>query len=374
MAVIVREKVKGSGEWWIFINHKGKRRSKKIGDKRTANTVARKVRQRLAKGDLGMLRDKCPTLAEYGEKYLEFSTYEWSDNTRGNYQGMFKNNVQPHSLAKKPIDQIRRKHIKNLIGELKKKGLSKATIQLIVAVLSGMFEAAIDDEMVKSNPCSKVGKFIGNGTIQGIVPCTAEEAQDIINRARGAYGPIDHALFAVLLRTGMRIGEALALEWHDIDLEERTAQIEKNWDYKKKRMRPWPKNKKTREVDLSPATVEALKELKMIQGEEYQGAIFVNEAGERLNHDLITRHFSKIRPRDINLHCLRHTYATLRIAKGDNIVDVSNQLGHHDPGFTLKRYAHWVPRAHKLQVDELDTMHLSHPIRTQVEEMPVVKH
>jgi len=100
----------------------------------------------------------------------------------------------------------------------------------------------------------------------------------------------------------------------------------------------------------------------------------VNEAGKRLTHDLITKHFAKIRPRDINLHGLRHTYATLRIAKGDNIVDVSNQLGHHDPGFTLKRYAHWVPRAHKAQVDELDTLHLSHPIRTKAEEMPTVMH
>ena len=51
MGVKVREKVKYSGEWWIFSNQKGKRRSKKIGDKRTANNVAKKVRQRLAAGD-----------------------------------------------------------------------------------------------------------------------------------------------------------------------------------------------------------------------------------------------------------------------------------------------------------------------------------
>ena len=42
MAVIVREKVKGSNEWWVFINHKGRRRSKKIGDKRTANKGAKR--------------------------------------------------------------------------------------------------------------------------------------------------------------------------------------------------------------------------------------------------------------------------------------------------------------------------------------------
>ena len=57
MGVIVREKVADSGEWWVFINHKGKRRSKKIGDRRTANTVARKIRERLAAGDLGMVRE-----------------------------------------------------------------------------------------------------------------------------------------------------------------------------------------------------------------------------------------------------------------------------------------------------------------------------
>ena len=67
MAVIVREKVKNSGEWWIFINHKGKRRSKKIGDKATANKVAKEVRERFAKGDLGMLRNTCPILSSYGQ-------------------------------------------------------------------------------------------------------------------------------------------------------------------------------------------------------------------------------------------------------------------------------------------------------------------
>ena len=58
MGVRIREKVNDSGEWWVFVNHKGKRRSKKIGDKRTANAVARKIRERLAAGDLGMIRDR----------------------------------------------------------------------------------------------------------------------------------------------------------------------------------------------------------------------------------------------------------------------------------------------------------------------------
>jgi len=58
----------------------------------------------------------------------------------------------------------------------------------------------------------------------------------------------------------------------------------------------------------------------------------------------------------VRFHDLRHTYATLRVAKGDSIVDISNQLGHHDLGFTLKAYAHWLPGEHKSQVDELDDL------------------
>ncbi len=71
MAVNVREKVKDSGEWWVFIHHKGRRRSKKIGDKRTANNVARRIRERLAAGDMGMVRDQRPTVAKYGKQWLD---------------------------------------------------------------------------------------------------------------------------------------------------------------------------------------------------------------------------------------------------------------------------------------------------------------
>ena len=77
MAVIVREKIKGSNEWWVFINHKGRRRSKKIGDKATANKVAKEVRERLAKGELGIVKEKCPIVANYGQKWLDSPLQEW---------------------------------------------------------------------------------------------------------------------------------------------------------------------------------------------------------------------------------------------------------------------------------------------------------
>jgi integrase len=60
--------------------------------------------------------------------------------------------------------------------------------------------------------------------------------------------------------------------------------------------------------------------------------------------------------RAIRIHDLRHTYATLRISKGDNMADVSNQLGHHSVKLTMDVYYHWIPGKKKAEVDELDNL------------------
>ena len=69
----------------------------------------------------------------------------------------------------------------------------------------------------------------------------------------------------------------------------------------------------------------------------------------------------KVGLREIRIHDLRHTYATLRISKGDNVADVSNQLGHHSVKFTMDVYYHWFPGKKKSEVDGLDDPSFSHP-------------
>ena len=88
--------------------------------------------------------------------------------------------------------------------------------------------------------------------------------------------------------------------------------------------------------------------------------LFHNENGGRIDIDNLRKRvfykcLEKAGLRRIRLHDIRHTYATLRIMKGDNIVDVSNQLGHSDISITLKTYTHWMPGSKKSEVDELDS-------------------
>jgi integrase len=60
--------------------------------------------------------------------------------------------------------------------------------------------------------------------------------------------------------------------------------------------------------------------------------------------------------RRIRIHDCRHTYATLRVSKGDNITDVSNQLGHYSVKLTLDVYNHWILGGKKSEVDALDNL------------------
>ena len=58
MGVKVREKPKNSGVWWVFINHQGRRKAKKIGNKRAADEVAKKIEAKLALSGMNLLGDK----------------------------------------------------------------------------------------------------------------------------------------------------------------------------------------------------------------------------------------------------------------------------------------------------------------------------
>ena len=147
------------------------------------------------------------------------------------------------------------------------------------------------------------------------------------------------------------------MNWGDVDLTERQISVSRSWCGTLKRMGP-TKNKKERKVDISPATAETLKQLKRAEGAipMPNTPVFLSKTGGRLSRKAVEAFARRCSPRKILPHDLRHTYATLRIAKGDNIVDVSNQLGHHDPGFTLRRYAKWMPGEHKQQVDALDAL------------------
>ena len=107
MGVKVREKPKGSKIYWVFINHAGVRKSKKIGkDKKLADDVARNLDAKLILKDFDMeaFNKKVPTLKQYAEKWFQLPHKTGKATLKG-YKRTLELHVYPN-LGNRPLDQI----------------------------------------------------------------------------------------------------------------------------------------------------------------------------------------------------------------------------------------------------------------------------
>ena len=178
MGVRAREKLKGSGVWWVFVHHEGRRTSRRVGDQDAAEEVARQIQARLTLGKdaLPTRRKRAPTLAVYFERiknnYLKTAT---RPRTLESYQGNFNLHLLPR-LGSKPIDEITKEDVRKLIAVLVDAGKAKMAIRLIVAQLCAVLNHAIEDELIMRNPAARCTKFYaGAPGTEEIQPLTAEE-------------------------------------------------------------------------------------------------------------------------------------------------------------------------------------------------------
>lgn len=178
----VREKPKGSGVWWIFINDKGTRRSKMVGDYKTALDVAKKIEAKLTLGDLNIVVEEKPVFPEFAE-YAKLWLHTYikplrRETTFERYDYVLKQYVLP-VIGKLTLDQITRKAVRDMLLGIRGRGLSKATVCLTRDVTSGVINHAIDDEILESNPVLGVVKRLqlSRDEKTEIGPLTKEEVQ-----------------------------------------------------------------------------------------------------------------------------------------------------------------------------------------------------
>jgi integrase len=364
MGVKVRERPEGSGIYWVFIDHQGKRKAKKIGtDEGTALEVAKKIEAKLVLGELDIEKPKVssPLFKEYGQMWLALP-HDWKDSTRYSYEKYCELYTFPE-FGKHQLDEIRRKGLKDFFDRLLAKGLAPSTVGVIKASLSGVLGHALDSELIQSNPVLGLKIHGKKKTALEVHPLTEEEANRLFAKANQYRGGEYHPPLLCALRTGMRIGEIQALKWGDIDFNGRFIEVRRSW--RNGRLTE-TKNKKRRRVDMSPLLAKTLKALKVIQkkralkqGRSVAEWVFANAKGNMMCREGFRRGLNKCLEktgmRRIRVHDLRHSYATIRLMRGHNVGDVSYQLGHSSISMTYDIYGHWVPGTFKSEVDELDT-------------------
>jgi len=372
MGVTVRQKVKGKGKpWWVFISHNGERTSRKVGAKDSAQEVAKKIAARLQLGEFNFEEEKketVPTFKEYADSWIKTTVpATCKESTLNDYKDILRIHVLPVFKDMRMTD-ITRGKIKDFLLDKTNKDYAGSTVTHIKNVISGILNKAVDDEVIPANPAHRLGKVIkAKDRKESIDPLTKEELKKLLDTVQKDKNLTPwYPLFLTLARTGLRIGEVIGLKWGDIDFNGRFIHVQRGISRGKPES---PKNGKTRKIDMSTQLTEALKihhveckkkglTLGLGGAPEY---IFTNEKGGLIDKDnwrrrVFNKASEKAELRRVRIHDLRHTYATLRIAKGDNIQDVSNQLGHYSVKLTLDVYSHWMPGKQKAEVDALDDM------------------
>lgn len=415
MGVTVRQKVKGKGNpYWIFISHDGKRTSRQIGDKAAAEKVASQIRAKLQLGEFNIEEPKkktIPLFKDFAKGFMQtYSPMNHKASTQESYQSALDQHILPF-FGEIQLDEITRKDVKDFIHDRMtaefskgnddsvKTKLSKSTIRNLKAYLSCILSEAVEDELIETNPALRTGKLLkkkddSEDEVCELSPLTWEEKTKLETTLKEHY-PTHYPFFLTALRTGMRLGELVALQPGDLDFNSGFIWVRRNCSRGKITS---PKSGQGRKVDMSNGLAAVLKEYMTRRKREalekgwgeppewlfYQDGKYTYEQVDgksvkniargtlidinNLRNRVFYKALEKAGLRRIRIHDLRHTYATLRIAKGDNIADVSKQLGHSSVKVTLDIYYHWMPGGKKSEVDELDSSRAPGTIVTLEEE------
>ena len=164
-----------------------------------------------------------------------------------------------------------------------------------------------------------------------------------------------------LFMTGMRIGEATAIQWSDVDFESGILKIEKNLYYKNLENYRFVETKtkaSERHIVLGTDTLALLQEWKERQQAVIKTKFVMNYNGHSTQKNTIshaiTRYAKLAGVHRIRKHALRHSHASLLISMGENPLIIKERLGHEEIETTLGTYGHLYPNsnfdvAHKLK-------------------------
>jgi len=375
MGVTVRQKRPGPGQPWHVFVHQGRRIvSRRAGTKREADALAAELRKRLAVGELNLGNvdyTGSPEFVEYAKQYIErYAQVTCKANTANGYESILTNHVEP-AWKGRPLDSITRADVKRLLLSKQRDGKARGTIENIRTFISGVFSHAIDDELLTTNPASKLGRYLPRSDRRkAIKPLTREQSAAFLAAAR-QHHPTHYPMLLLAFRTGMRLGEIIGLTWADIDFTANTIEVRRSYSHKH-----WttPKNSKSRIVDMSDQLGTTLQAHRDDLRQRFNGSlpvyqipgskqmlslVFPSEVGGPIDGcNFRRRVFEKLFeladvPR-CRFHDIRHTFASLLLGQGESLHYVKEQLGHASIQTTVDVYGHLEPSSNRKAVNRLD--------------------
>ena len=256
-------------------------------------------------------------------------------------------------FGNKRVNDITAADIRQWQNELIKIGYSPTYLKTINNQLSAIFNYAVRYYDLKSNPCAKAGSM-GKSKAEEMDFWTGEEFRKFIDSVMNKR--LSYMAFMILYWTGMRLGELLALNPKDVDLEKRTISITKSYQRlgKKDVITP-PKTSKSKRVITIPEFLAA--DIK-----DYMDSLYDLQEDDRLfpitkyylEHEM-QRGIKESGVKRIRVHDLRHSHASMLIELGFSPLEIANRLGHEKVETTLNTYAHLYPNKQTKLAERLDS-------------------
>ncbi|MBE6756661.1 MAG: site-specific integrase [Ruminococcaceae bacterium] len=354
----------------------GKKIRKTTTYKPPENTTPKKA-EKLAHEFAIEFERKCKGMTSLNENMRFCDMAEWFiDNyaknelkevTAYNYESQIKNHLLPELGNIKLKDFTPAK----ITAFFKTRKYAPATCRKVYVILQSIFARAVEQGFIKETPCTKAVILPKSKQQKEKKPFLNEyQAKDLLKMVEDSTQ--FNRIIKVLLYTGMRSGECLALRWQDIDFENKTIHIENTLtDVGGKHWLQPPKTKTSnRYIALSDILAKIFLEQKQYNDEKiaklgkdykYPEMVFTTDSGNYVDRSGLNtqfRRFVKDTEFDfITLHSLRHCNATLLINSGIDLKIVSELLGHSDVSTTANVYADVLDSA-KAKVADLISLKL----------------
>jgi integrase len=284
-------------------------------------------------------RHKTPALGEYGAKALDLSGYKRKQSTNDGYRYLFQRFVMPH-FAQTPIGQISSSDICLWQKHLLSVGVSAHCIKSARKALSAIFNYAQEDGLIEKNPLFSVRA--PKVTTKERQPFSLDETRLILEKAKGQF----KEFLTVSFFTGLRTGEAMALEWSHIDFKTKTIKVRQTMSAGRLGTPKTPHS--VRDVDMLPIVERSLRR-QYDRTKDKGSFVFASRLGGGYKRISYLRGQWKKLLSECGLdyraiYVTRHTFASIMLSEGEEAMWISRTLGHKNLSITLSIYAKYVPK------------------------------
>jgi integrase len=297
--------------------------------------------------------EEVQSTVDYLEQWLA-SRRSLRPSTRRSYEGHIRLHIAPR-IGSRPLSRLTRRDLEEMFDDLLSPGgrIGQATVLRVFATLSSALNHAVSAGMIDANPAALVE--LPKPDRKRPEPWSASELQRFL---RHCSTDVDYPLFALLALRGLRRGEALGLTWSDVDSRAGTLRIRRqlvvrdggsNLERPKSRagVRNIALDPKLRAVLHHHGCQQRLDALLQGWAQGPETLVFTRRSGGPRNPTQVLRHFQTLVReaglRPIRLHDLRHTSASLGLASGETLLEVSRRLGHSSLAITADIYSEVMP-------------------------------